>query len=183
MRRSITLSLLLAVPAALAAQDTIAPAPGSYTRMLLGAGGMPGSGLSFLVGVDHKKKASKLGLRVAAEFREEAPRGFSVPANRFYNSKTYGLQVLGFRPFREGRRIEPYMFAGVGVYHRQSTYYDGFTDAWTSRQETSPELLWGFGTNVRVMGLTLFGDLKLPTWGGNYIRYGHAGAFKFGIRF
>jgi hypothetical protein len=185
MRRSIALSLLLAVPAGLAAQDTVArpAAPGSYTRMLLGAGGTPGSGLTFMVGLDHKKAASKLGLRVVGEYREHGPTRFSYASREIDFSKTYGLQLLGMRPFREGRRIEPYMFAGLGIYHNDRTYYEPISGAVVRRRETSPELLWGLGANVRVLGMTLFGDVKLPTWGGPNLSYGQAGTFKIGFRF
>jgi len=152
--------------------------------MLLGAGGHAGSGTSFLVGLDHKKAASKLGLRVVGEYREQGPTRFSYTAPEINFSKTYGLQLLGMRPFREGRRIEPYMFAGLGVYHSDRTYYEPISGDVVRQRETSPELLWGVGANVRVMGLRFFGDVKLPTWGGSQYRFGEkAGTFKIGVRF
>lgn len=189
MRRSIAVALLL-VPAVLAAQDSTS-APRSYTRMILGAGGRAGYGASILVGVDHKQKASKLGVRVVAEYQESRPRDLYVTTDQFYHSKTFGLQLLGMRPFREGRRIEPYMFAGVGIYHGTSTSFRRIDDPSnpSSSQlirshDTSPELLWGVGSNVRIMGMSFFGDVKLPTWGGSHYRFGEkAGTFKIGVRF
>jgi hypothetical protein len=193
MRRPMVLSLVLAsFPAALVAQ---APTPTSYTRMLLGAGGMAGTGPSFVVGVDHRKATSRLGLRLVGEYTQSGPGMRSDASGWLYrHSTTYGLQVLGTRPFREGRRIEPYLFAGVGVYQSRGMYQEPVFDdpsnplnytpgEFRHWRETSPELLWGFGTNVRVMGMTLFGDLKLPNWGTGSIHYGRSGTFKIGVRF
>jgi len=51
--------------------------------------------------------------------------------------------------------------------------------------EVSPTLIWGSGLNVRVSGLTLFGEVKLPVWSAqsNSFGMGPQAPLTFGIRF
>lgn len=190
MRRSIVVALLLA-PAAATAQDI---APGGYTRMILGAG-IQKYAPTVTVGVEHKKASARLGFRLMAELRDNVA---GMPGHQmlqvYSTSRTYGLQALGIRTFRERSRFQPYVLAGLGVYHTagsaqrlavtlDSTGIHPAPGEWVHHRSTVPTLLWGFGANVRIMRMNLFGDLKLPTWEGPGFGYGPQAPLTFGIRF
>jgi hypothetical protein len=176
-------------PGCLAAQA----GPPSYTQMILGAGFAPGLP-AVNVGFEHRPTGSKIAWRAMLEYRDRIHDVVSSPDHSSYSRRTtYALQLLGVRQYRADRRVQPYVFGGLGIFHQavsgSQAFIDrqtGFVDIQRSNETlVYPSLLWGVGTSVRVSGVTLFGELRLPEYSpsSRQFRGGWQSPFFLGIRF
>ena len=168
----------------------------SYTQMILGGGPFP-LGPVYTLGFAHKPAGSSVSWRLMTEYYERSLPDPDRAGTFFSATTTYGLQALGVRTFRETRRFQPYLLGGVGLYHTDHMFRDR-TVTWTDsgfvtladrgigrRQSVIPTFIWGTGLNLRISGVTLFGEVKLPIYSTNInaFRWGPQAPLTFGIRF
>src|SRR5688572_18711357 len=163
--------------------------------MILGGGISPSVPI-FTLGFEHKPASSNVSLRLMTEYYE---RAVSDPTTGgfFSLTKMFGLQALGVRTFRLAHRFQPYVLGGAGLYYDDSMYRPS-TFSWNGnglelsssseirqRQSVIPTVLWGTGLNVRVSGLTLFGEVKFPMYAPQVhrFRFGPQAPLTFGFRF
>lgn len=190
-RRLLVVACLAGWSAGLSAQT---PSP-SYTQMLLGVGYSYTEPM-FALGFEHKPKGSKVAFRALLEHHEVQYASGSDASPSWHTRELYGAQLLGVRLFRDTRRIQPYVFGGLGLYHQRSHYAGPelvFSDtglvlgAYRSEQTSrfTPAVVWGTGLNLRLRGVTLFGEARLPMFMGgfNRVRTGPQSPLVLGFRF
>lgn len=190
MLRCLLVMSALAFPAITQGQSSVST---SYTRMILG-GGVGRYAPTFTLGFEVKRAKSPLTWRLMSEYSEQSV-GEPFGGGYFSTSSSYGIQLLGVRTFRESKRFQPYVLAGGGVdytygqytpvsYRPDSSGYFNPTIGFPRRRQTvEPAFIWGTGMNLRLSGLTLFSELKLPIYSGNAFKFGPYAPLTFGIRF
>jgi hypothetical protein len=174
-----------------AQQQASAP---SYTDILLGVGHTLDEA-AWSLGFEHKPAGSRVAWRVLLEQWDHHTMLPTADQPDFHARRFLGAQLLGLRLFRQSRRVQPYVLGGLGVY--RETYMFGHSSytldpdgapirgAMTTGhgERTNHFMLWGTGMNVKVSGVTLFGELKLPMPMGGGVGRFTAAPFLFGIRF
>lgn len=170
-------------------------APPGYTQMILGLG-YTTEDPAFAVGFEHKPARSRIAFRTLVEYREKMWGSPDMTNPAFSSRRLLGVQFLGARIFRDGRRIQPYLLGGLGVYHEDAQwggYPLVFTDSgivqgpftYRATERLIPALITGTGVNARLGSVTLFGELRLPLYrtGMRNFSYGPQVPLMFGIRF
>jgi len=167
--------------------------PRSLTELIVG-GGMPpmgGIGLSpsYTVGLQLNPAGQKLSFRVMAEFFESQSAG----ANEYRSQSNTGAQLLGVRTFGTGR-LQAHFVAGLGLYSTKTSgiahqyAFDGTGVVQGPAFEYSKNAfravpIIGTGASLRVLGMNLFGEVKLPTFYPNGFHHGPYSPLIIGVRF
>ena len=190
----VLLGLLVGGTCVLHAQQQQSAPIARYTDILLGVG-HTGDEAAWSLGFEHKPKDSRVAWRVLLEQWDHHAVLPGPEQHDFQVRRFLGAQLLGLRLFRQRHRAQPYVLAGLAVYRRSTIYgfssYEADAEGNLVRgplttgyaERTHPFMLWGTGLNVRVSGVNLFGELKLPMpmghRGGNF----DAAPLVFGVRF
>ena len=159
----------------------------SYTQMVLGVG-HTFRARAYALGFEHKPTNSPIAWRVLLErWRRE-----SRPTPTIFSSQElFGAQILGLRLFRQQRRLQPYILGGLGLYHEKefgptTLVHDpenGVSWRYGNTERMVPTMIWGTGLNLRLRGVTLFGEVKMPVPSQGIGFSGPAAPLTFGIRF
>lgn len=182
--------LLVLYPCAALAQD----ASTSFTRLLLGGGvSFRNAGAvtpTYAAGIEIKPAWSTLKFRLATEYWDASQ---SRASNDWYHNRSIGAHVLAIRPFGS-RRARPYVMAGAGLYadafsgisYRYTQLDSGYlrgTPYEFSRHDIAPALIWGAGLDVRILGMNVFGELRLPVYYRHALHIGPHAPVAFGVTF
>lgn len=166
------------------------PVP-SYTDMIFGVG-HTFRARSYVLGFEHKPTDSPISWRVL--FERWSRRSQPTEAN-MSSQELFGAQLLGLRLFRQQRRLQPYILGGFGLYHEKSwsaamtaqVTDDGIIVAppwqYSRTERMVPTMIWGTGLNLRLRGVTLFGEVKMPAPSQGIGFSGPAAPLTLGIRF
>lgn len=183
----------LACTSVLPAQQTPAPSPG-YTQMIVGMGYWT-QNPSIVLGFEHKRSSSPIAWRVMLEYWDDFQFNRYDSWSHVHIREVSGAQLLGVRIFRARHRFQPYLLGGLGLYYDKGLAAgmtpaigpdtdppQPYRDEW---RRFHPSVIWGGGMSVRVSGLTLFSELKLPlpSTGGRGFRLGPQMPLVFGVRF
>lgn len=189
--RWLTIALLAAATPS-GAQDSIPSR--TITQMIIGAG-MPFAQLTrwtpaYAVGFEVTPTRSSTSIRLTGEYGENTDdRG-----DYYAHQRIVGVQAVGIRHFRTGR-VQPYLLAGAGLYSVDASSMgptwletdSGFNPTGPIRfsrsSRTIPTLIWGTGMNLRVRRTTLFAELKLPFYTGQFLQYGPQSPLIVGFKF
>jgi hypothetical protein len=183
-------AVTLLFPIVLGAQS----ADTSVTRLLLAGGPISGPSAgwtpAYSVGIERKPLTSSVTFRLSlAVWEGEAGQESQFPQW----SRGVGAELVGIHRFGE-RRVQPYFFAGAGVYHRRTEGYSanimitdsGFVNGPTFHyltREVRPAILWGTGVNLRIGATTLFVEARFPVYYGSAFHYAPQLPLLLGIRF
>lgn len=183
-RRSLVIACAVALASVAEAQSEPVP---SYTEMVVGVG-YTFKTRAYNLGFEHKPADSPIAWRVMLERWSRQ----SHPVESHYSSQElFGAQFLGLRLFRQRRALQPYILGGLGLYHEKSfaatnLVFDPANGAnwqYANRERLIPSIIWGSGLNLRLRGVTLFGEFKLPVPSQGVGLAGPAAPLTFGIRF
>jgi hypothetical protein len=183
-RRSLVVACAVALASVAEAQTEPVP---SYTEMVVGVG-YTFTTRAYNLGFEHKPADSPIAWRVMLERWSRQ----SHPVESYHSSQElFGAQFLGLRQFRQRRALQPYILGGLGLYHEKSfsatnLVFDPATGAnwqYANRERFIPSIIWGSGLNLRLRGVTLFGEFKLPVPSQGVGLAGPAAPLTFGIRF
>lgn len=187
----IACALVLAVhPIVLRAQGSL-----RVTSELMIGMGYPGANASeftpvYALGVEVTPPQSKLAFRLMAEGWEY--RRNASPYGLAHESRGTGVALQGVRSLRRGR-IQPYLLAGAGIFHRGAKGIAGRvvpTDSGIVVTDFAPydddsivaALIWGVGTRLRISRLRLFAKARLPFYHTTGFHRGPQSPLIFGLR-
>lgn len=177
LRRALAIGVLLGATFPLSAQEqtqqTQQPQLPGYTQMLIGVGHTFDEA-AWSLGVEHKPAGSRVAWRALLEQWDHHTVLPSADQPDLQARRFLGAQLLGLRVFRQPRRLQPYVLGGLAMYRERYVYSfsphilnpDGSTSRGPAEaghgERVHGSLFWGTGLNLRVSGVTVFGEVKLP---------------------